>query len=84
MTQDFLPSPNDNPNPLTPPTPPANIPSGREPIKHILYGSHKAVTSTIHVLQVLGYAEVGAWSPPQHTQNPGEVVSIMTRNLRFE
>ncbi len=31
----------------------------REPIKHLLIGSPKAVTSTIHLLQVLGYAKVG-------------------------
>lgn len=34
----------------------------REPIKHLLIGSPKAVTSTIHYLQVIGYASVGDWS----------------------
>lgn len=32
----------------------------RESIKHLLIGSPKAVRSTIHNLQVLEYAEVGA------------------------
>ena len=48
----------------------------REPIKHLLIGSPKAVTSTIHYLQVIGYASIGDWSPLLPTANPGEVMSI--------
>nr|WP_322720411.1 hypothetical protein [Nostoc sp. ChiQUE02]MDZ8233460.1 hypothetical protein [Nostoc sp. ChiQUE02] len=47
--------------------------SNREPIKHLLIGSSKAVTSTIHYLQVIGYASVGDWSQLLPTANPGEV-----------
>ncbi|MBH8566012.1 hypothetical protein I8748_28270 [Nostoc sp. CENA67] len=53
----------------------------REPIKHVLIGSPKAVTSTIHFLQMIGYANVGDWSPLQQTGNPDEVMSILIRQI---
>ncbi|MBD2447964.1 hypothetical protein H6G76_12395 [Nostoc sp. FACHB-152] len=53
----------------------------REPIKHLLIGSPKAVTSTINYLQVIGYASVGDWSPLLPTTNPGEVMSILSRQI---
>lgn len=53
----------------------------REFIKHLLIGSPKAVKSTIHYLQVLGYADVGAWSPLLPTANPGEFMSILSRSI---
>ncbi len=52
----------------------------REPLKHLLIGSPKAVTSTIHYLQVIGYSNVGDWSPLIPT-NPGEVMSILSRHI---
>jgi len=56
----------------------------REPIKHLLIGSPKAVTSTIHFLQVIGYASVGDWSPLLPTANPGEVMSILSRQILMQ
>lgn len=56
-----------------PPTP------QKEPLKHLLIGSPQAVRRAIHALHVLGYAEVGAWSPFLPTANPGEVMSILIR-----
>ncbi|MBH8565193.1 hypothetical protein I8748_23920 [Nostoc sp. CENA67] len=53
----------------------------RKPIKHILIGSPKVVTSTIHYLQVIGYANVNDWSQPQQTGNPDEVMSILVRYI---
>jgi hypothetical protein len=53
----------------------------REPIKHTLIGSAKAVTSTIHYLQVIGYASVGDWSPLVPTENPNQVMSILIRQI---
>jgi len=53
----------------------------REPIKHLLIGSPKAVTSTIHHLQIVGYANVGDWSPLLPTPNSGEVMSILSRQI---
>ncbi|QSJ19295.1 hypothetical protein JYQ62_11585 [Nostoc sp. UHCC 0702] len=53
----------------------------REPIKHLLIGSPKAVTSTIHFLQMIGYANVGDWSQLIPTGNPDEVMSILIRQI---
>ncbi|WP_017655060.1 hypothetical protein [Fortiea contorta] len=53
----------------------------RERIKHLLIGSPKAVTRTIHLLQVLGYANVGDWSPLLPTENSNEVMSILSRQI---
>ncbi|MBD2439613.1 hypothetical protein [Nostoc sp. FACHB-110] len=53
----------------------------REPIKHILMGSSQAVTSTIHHLQMIGYASVGDWSPLLPTGNADEVMSILIRQI---
>ncbi|MDZ8188080.1 MAG: hypothetical protein RMX96_24905 [Nostoc sp. ChiSLP02] len=56
----------------------------REPIKHTLMGSAKAVTSTIHYLQVIGYANVGDWSPLVPTGNADEVMSILIRQILMQ
>ncbi|MEH2422138.1 MAG: hypothetical protein V7K48_14845 [Nostoc sp.] len=56
----------------------------REPIKHLLIGSPKAVTSTIHLLQVLSYASVGDWSALLPTGNPDEVMSILSRQILMQ
>jgi hypothetical protein len=56
-------------------------PSNREPLKHLLIGSRRTVTSTIHHLQVIGYADVGDWSDPIPTGNAGEVMSILSRQI---
>lgn len=61
-------------------TNPQTIPC-REPLRHLLIGTPKAVTSTIHYLKVVGYAEVSDWSRPQPTTNPGEVISILNRTI---
>ncbi|MEH2243778.1 hypothetical protein [Nostoc sp.] len=53
----------------------------KEPLKHLLIGSSKAVTSTIHYLQVIGYADVGDWSPLLPSPNPGEMISIFNRPI---
>ncbi|MBD2596268.1 hypothetical protein H6G74_18315 [Nostoc spongiaeforme FACHB-130] len=55
--------------------------STREPVKHLLIGSPKAVTSSIYRLQAIGYASVGDWSPLLPTANPGEVMSILIRQI---
>lgn len=53
----------------------------REPLKHLLIGSSKAVISTIRYLQVIGYADVGDWSQLLPTGNAGEFMSILSRNI---
>ncbi|MBW4676582.1 MAG: hypothetical protein KME52_21985 [Desmonostoc geniculatum HA4340-LM1] len=56
----------------------------REPIKHTLIGSSKAVTSTIHYLQVIGYASAGDWSLLVPTGNADEVMSILIRQILMQ
>ncbi|WP_445636212.1 Peptide ABC transporter substrate-binding protein [Nostoc sp. DSM 114161] len=70
--------------------PPASDGSSQNPlpkrkrIKHVLIGSPKAVTSTIHYLQVIGYATTGDWSPLLPTENPDEVMSILIRQTLIQ
>ncbi|MEH2139857.1 hypothetical protein [Nostoc sp.] len=52
--------------------------------KRTLLGSPKAVPSTIHYLQVIGYACIGDWSPLLPTANPGEVMSILIRQILMQ
>ncbi|MDZ8080244.1 MAG: hypothetical protein RMX35_14385 [Nostoc sp. DcaGUA01] len=52
--------------------------------KHLLIGSPQAVTSTIHYLQVIGYASAGDWSSLQPTDNPDEVLSILIRQILMQ
>ncbi|MEA5515641.1 hypothetical protein [Nodularia sp. UHCC 0506] len=68
LTQECLPSPE-------------NLSPKREPIKHLLIGSPQVVNSTIHYLQVIGYANTGDWSPLLPTAKPGEVMSILIRQI---
>lgn len=53
----------------------------REPLRVLLIGSRRGVTSTIQTLYRLGFAEVGEWSPLLPAPTPGEVMSILTRYL---
>jgi hypothetical protein len=55
----------------------------REVVKLMVIGSPRAVENTIRVLYLRGFAELYEWSSPQPTQNPGEVMSLMRRLLRF-
>lgn len=75
----FIPNQNDQITSFHKSTPVSE--AGREPIKHLLIGSAKTVTSTIHHLQILGYARIDDWSPLLPSQNPGEVMSILTRYI---
>ncbi|WP_017655701.1 hypothetical protein [Fortiea contorta] len=77
--QQYLGGENLNTPPLKQPV--ENTLPNRERIKHILIGSPKAVRSTIHYLQIIGYASVGDWSPLLPTENSGEVMSILIRQI---
>ncbi len=72
----------DKPTPI--PNQAASEQPTREPIKHLLIGSPKAVNSTIHHLHQLGYAQVGDWSPLLPTANPGEVMSILSKQIAVQ
>ena len=80
MTQNYTVNSQDSQSPLSQ-FALEDSPPGREPLRHLLIGSPRGVTSTIHNLHRLGYAEVGVWSPLLPTPNPGEVMSIMTRYI---
>ena len=84
MAEDFIPDSDQTTDPETPL--PANTPSepNRVPLKILVISTPKVVNSTIHTFYRLGYAEVSEWSKPQPTQNPGEVVSILSRRVLIE
>jgi hypothetical protein len=51
----------------------------RQPIRVLVCGVPKGVDNLIHYLHVLGFAEVGEWSPPLPSPISGEVIRILTR-----
>ncbi len=55
-----------------------------EKIKHILIGSHKSVTTTMHILQQLEYADMKDWSPLLPTHNPGEFISVLIKAVAVQ
>ena len=65
-----------------PATPPSN--PNRHPLKVLIVSSPQGVTNTIHTFYRLGYAEVSEWSKPQPTQNPGEVMSVLSRRILID
>lgn len=80
ITQSFLSSVEESNTTTNSPSEVQTVQS-KEPLKHLLIGSPKAVTSTIHYLQVIGYADAGDWSPLLPSPNPGEVMSILNRPI---
>lgn len=52
-----------------------------ELVKVLIIGSPKGVNNTIRTLYSRGFAEVTAWSPLQPTSNPGEVMSVLSRQI---
>jgi hypothetical protein len=82
--EDFISDSDQTPNPEMPlpATPPSN--PNRHPLKVLIVSSPQGVTNTIHTFYRLGYAEVSEWSKPQPTQNPGEVMSILSRRILID
>ena len=81
MTEDFIPDASETPAVPVTPSPSPEPTSNREPVKILLIGSPKGVNTMIHTLYRLRFASVREWSPLQPTANPGEVVSILKRQL---
>lgn len=77
MTQSFLPNPQTSQ--IQRQTPPLEPEPRREPVRLMLMGSRQGVTRIIHTLHILGFAEVGEWSPFLPGRTPGEVMKILTR-----
>jgi hypothetical protein len=84
MAEEFIPDSDQTTDPETPLS--ANTPSepNRVTLKILVISTPKVVNSTIHTFYRLGYAEVSEWSKPQPTQNPGEVVSILSRRVLID
>ena len=60
---------------------PASPPS-YETVRHMLFGSLRAVQQTIKHLHMLHYAEPNDWSKPIPTGQPNEVVTVLTKKVR--
>ena len=82
MTQEFLPNPTPNPQTTLPANPP--LEPNRVPLKVLVISTPQDVSNTIHTFYRLGYAQVSEWSKPQPTQNPGEVMSILSRRIQVD
>jgi hypothetical protein len=54
-----------------------------EVVRVLVIGSHRGVTSTIGTLYVVRFAQVNEWSPLLPAPGSGEVMSILTRRIKF-
>ena len=54
----------------------------RKPIRLLVCGVPAGVESLVRHLHVLGFAEIGEWSPPLPSPVSGEVMRILTRYYR--
>ncbi|MBE9181331.1 hypothetical protein IQ268_22475 [Oculatella sp. LEGE 06141] len=90
MTQLLLNSPGATSAPACHPS--IALPPERDPLKHLLIGSPRAIRHTIHLLHNLHYVEAGLWSPliaiPNHqliiTPNNGDMMSLLLRQIQFQ
>lgn len=70
----------------------AKIPGdSRTPIKHILIGTPQIVQFTMRRLEQAGYAQAIEWAQPLELDaplnivpDPGDVISLLVRYMRFE
>jgi hypothetical protein len=84
MTEEFVPDASETPAvPVSPSASPEPT-SNREPVKILIIGSPKGVNNMIHTLYRLRFASVTQWSPLQPTANPGEVVSMLIRQISIK
>ncbi|WP_346289138.1 hypothetical protein [Sphaerothrix gracilis] len=54
-----------------------------DPVRLLMFGPLPCVRLEIHRLHVLGYAEATAWSKPLPTDQPNEVMVILTKRCRL-
>jgi hypothetical protein len=81
MSEEFVPDASEMLAVPVTPSPSPESTANREPVKILLIGSPKGVNTVIHTLYRLRFAEVREWSPLQPTANPGEVMSILKRQI---
>jgi hypothetical protein len=84
MTEEFVPDASETPAIPVSPSASLESTSNREPVKILIIGSPKGVNNMIHTLYRLRFAEVTQWSPLQPTANPGEVVSMLIRQISIK
>ncbi len=84
MTEEFVPDASETPAVPVSPSASPELTSNREPVKILLIGSPKGVNTMIRTLYRLRFAEVTQWSPLQPTANPGEVVSMLIRQISIK
>ncbi len=56
-----------------------DLPQSKQPIRLLICGIPKGVESIVNLLHVLGFAQVGEWSPPLPSPIAGEIIRILTR-----
>lgn len=56
----------------------------REPVRITVSGSKRGMTSIIHQLYSLGFAQIHEWSKPQHHPQTGALFCILTKYLPRE
>ncbi|HEY9763947.1 MAG TPA: hypothetical protein V6D07_15560 [Trichocoleus sp.] len=56
----------------------------QERIRHVVYGSLKALDRITKILHVLKYAEIKEWSEPIPTEEPGRWMIILTKIMLIE
>ncbi|MBH8562053.1 hypothetical protein I8748_07680 [Nostoc sp. CENA67] len=61
-----------------------DAPQGKQPVRLIDSGAAKSVNGILHSLHVLGFAEVGEWTPPLPSPVNGEVIRILTRYMNID
>lgn len=54
-----------------------------EVVRVLVIGSHRGVNSTIRTLYVVRFAQIHEWSPLLPAPGSGEVMSILTRRIKF-
>lgn len=59
-----------------------DAPVGKYPVRILVCGIPEGVNQVVHHLHLLGFAEVGAWSPPLPSPISGEVIRILTRYFK--
>ena len=58
-----------------------DLPAGKKPIRLLAAGIPDGVNGMVQHLHVIGFAEIGEWSPPLPSPVPGEVIRILTRYI---
>jgi hypothetical protein len=78
MDADASKAPHGQPSPAAPRLP------RQERVRHVLFGSLKALDRTVKILHVLGYAEPNDWSPPLWSEKRQSYMRMMTKVFWLE